>query len=259
MNSARKRIDLLLVERGYAESRHKAQAMLLAGQVLVNEQKIEKPGRFVDHEAAIRILGEVPFVSRGGIKLQAALDRFGVSVTGRVCADLGASTGGFTDCLLQNGAAVVHAYDVGTGQLAWKLRTDPRVFSHHHCNVRFLKAEDLPEGISLVVVDLSFISLTKVLAPLREALQAKSTGGIADVPAPAIDLVLLVKPQFEVGKGEVGKGGIVRDETRQIGALTAVRQCAVTAGFVECGSFPSPILGAEGNREFLLHLQVNPV
>jgi 23S rRNA (cytidine1920-2'-O)/16S rRNA (cytidine1409-2'-O)-methyltransferase len=259
MNSARKRIDLLLVERGHAESRHKAQAMLLAGQVLVNEQKVEKPGRLVDCDAAVRILGEMPFVSRGGNKLQAALDHFGISVPGRVCADLGASTGGFTDCLLRNGAAIVHTYDVGAGQLAWKLRTNPLVVTHHHCNVRFLKAEDLPQGISLVVVDLSFISLTKILIPLRDALRAGPTGGTERLPGFHIDLILLVKPQFEVGKGEVGKGGIVRDDTKQLAALADVARHASAAGFIERGRLPSPILGTEGNREFLLHLQFNPV
>jgi 23S rRNA (cytidine1920-2'-O)/16S rRNA (cytidine1409-2'-O)-methyltransferase len=259
MNSARKRIDLLLVERGCADSRHKAQAMLLAGQVLVNEQKVEKPGRLVDCDASIRILGEMPFVSRGGLKLQAALSHFGISAAGRVCADLGASTGGFADCLLQNGAAMVHTYDVGAGQLAWKLRTDARVVTHTHCNVRFLKAEDLPEGISLVVVDLSFISLTKILIPLRDALQARAAGGAERPPASPIDLVLLVKPQFEVGKGEVGKGGIVRDETKQLAALAAVEHYASAAGFIDRGCLSSPIPGTEGNREFLLHLQLNPV
>jgi 23S rRNA (cytidine1920-2'-O)/16S rRNA (cytidine1409-2'-O)-methyltransferase len=259
MMKIRKRIDQLLVERGFAESRHKAQALLLAGQVMVNEQKVEKPGRLADSDAAIRILGEMPFVSRAGAKLHAALDHFRMSVAGRICADLGASTGGFTDCLLQNGAVAVHAYDVGAGQLAWKLRSDPRVILHDRCNVRFLKAEDLPEQVSLVTADLSFISLTKVLAPLRDALRARTVSLGQRTADFQIDLILLVKPQFEVGKGEVGKGGIVRDEKKQREALAAVEQCAALAGYAVTGSMPSPILGAEGNQEFLLHLQLDPV
>ncbi len=258
MTPTRKRIDQLLVERGFAESRHKAQALLLAGHVLVNEQKVEKPGRLVEANASIRLLGEMPFASRAGVKLQAALDQFHVIAAGRVCADLGASTGGFTDCLLQNGAVTVHAYDVGTGQLAWKLRSDPRVVVHDHCNVRYLTAEDLPEHVSLVTVDLSFISLAKILIPLRNALQTR-TASRGQPPAFQVDLILLVKPQFEVGKGEVGKGGIVRDEGKQLASLAAVEQSAATSGFLVLRNMESPILGAEGNREFLLHLQLVPV
>jgi 23S rRNA (cytidine1920-2'-O)/16S rRNA (cytidine1409-2'-O)-methyltransferase len=258
MASIRRRIDQLMVERGLAESRHKAQALLMAGQVLVGSQKIEKPGRMVDPEAPIRILGEMPFVSRAGGKLQAALDHFAISVAGRVCADLGASTGGFTDCLLQNGAIAVHAYDVGSGQLAWKLRSDPRVVLHRHCNVRYLAAQDLPEQISLMAMDLSFISLTKILIPVRDALQARISSRNQLPAGFRADLILLVKPQFEVGKGEVGKGGIVRDPVKQQGALAAVEQFAGTSGFAVGGSLPAPILGAGGNQEFLLHLQLIP-
>ncbi len=259
MTATKKRVDQLLVERGYAESRHKAQALLLAGQVLVNEQKVEKPGRLVDRAAEIRVLREMPFVSRGGGKLQAALDHFGIRVAGRVCADLGASTGGFTDCLLQNGAATVHAYDVGAGQLAWKIRSDPRVVMHDRCNVRFLKGEDLPEHVSMVAADLSFISLTKILKPLRDALQERSMSWTRRPAEFLIDLVILVKPQFEVGKREVGKGGVVREEEKQRAALIAVEHCAGAAGFAIRGSLPSPVLGAEGNQEFLLHLHFIPV
>jgi 23S rRNA (cytidine1920-2'-O)/16S rRNA (cytidine1409-2'-O)-methyltransferase len=259
MTSTQRRIDQLLVERGFAESRHKAQALLLAGHVLVNEQKVEKAARLVDADATIRILGEMPFVSRAGAKLQAALDHFRIVVAGRICADLGSSTGGFTDCLLQNGALSVHAYDVGAGQLAWKLRSDPRVVVHGACNVRFLTAQHLPEQVSLVTVDLSFISLTKILVPVRNALLAR-TAAWKQRPADfRVDLVLLVKPQFEVGKGEVGKGGIVRDEAKQLAALAAVERFAAASGLVVCGDLPSPVSGAKGNREFLLHLQLVPV
>jgi 23S rRNA (cytidine1920-2'-O)/16S rRNA (cytidine1409-2'-O)-methyltransferase len=258
MASFKRRIDQLLVERGLVESRHKAQALLMAGQVLVESQKVEKPGKLVDAEAPIRILGEMPFVSRAGGKLQAGLDHFSICVAGRICADLGASTGGFTDCLLQQGAVEVHAYDVGSGQLAWKLRSDPRVILHPHCNVRYLTAEDLPEEISLIAIDLSFISLTKILVPVRDALLSRRAAVAGRPAAFRADLVLLVKPQFEVGRREVGKGGIVRDPLKQQGALAAIEQFAAASGFAVGGSLPSPIPGAGGNLEFLLHLQLIP-
>jgi len=255
MSPTRRRIDQLLVDLGLAESRHKAQALLLAGQVLVNEQKVDKAGRMVDPEAKVRLLGEMPFVSRAGGKLRAALDHFQIEVAGRICADLGASTGGFTDCLLQGGARAVHAYDVGAGQLDWKLRSDPRVIVHDRYNVRYITARDLPEAVSLVTADLSFISLTKVFPPLAGALKERLSS-----PAPAyagsVDVVVLVKPQFEVGKGEVGKGGIVRDERKQLTALAAVEQAAASAGFTPRGRLRSPVQGAGGNQEFLLHLQL---
>jgi 23S rRNA (cytidine1920-2'-O)/16S rRNA (cytidine1409-2'-O)-methyltransferase len=259
MTATKRRIDQLLVERGLAESRHKAQALLLSGQVLVDEQKIEKPGRLVDAGSSLRILGSTPFASRAGMKLQAALEHFRIDVRGRICADLGASTGGFTDCLLQRGAAAVHAFDVGEGQLAWKLRSDPRVVVHDRCNVRYLAPDDLPERLSLVAVDLSFISLTKILEPLRDTLLAKARAW-AGRPEPfRVELVLLVKPQFEVGKGEVGKGGVVRDEGKQRTALAGVIRFAIEAGYARLGDMSSPVPGAEGNREFLLHLELVPV
>jgi 23S rRNA (cytidine1920-2'-O)/16S rRNA (cytidine1409-2'-O)-methyltransferase len=250
----KKRIDLLLVERGLAESRHKAQALVLAGQVLAAEQKVNKPGQLVDSEAAIRILRQLPFASRAGAKLQGALDHFQISVAGRICADLGASTGGFTDCLLQNGASKVHAFDVGRGQLAWKLQSDPRVVVRDNFNVRAITAQDLPRQISLVVADLSFISLTKVLLPLKDALACSISRG--DGPDFVVDLIVLVKPQFEVGKGEVGKGGIVRDSGKRVGALESVANFARDAGFQVAGSMLSPLTGARGNQEFLLYLQL---
>ena len=258
MHPARQRIDQLLVTRGFAESRHKAQALLLAGQVLVNEQKVEKPGQMVASDAAIRILGEMPFVSRAGVKLHAALEHFRIVVSGRVCADLGASTGGFTDCLLQSGAALVHAYDVGEGQLAWKLSSDPRVVRHERCNVRYLTAEDLPEHVTLVTADLSFISLTIILPPLARALRERMSSEPLPAAGRPADIVVLVKPQFEVGKGEVGKGGIVRDPAKHQAALNAVEHCAAASGYEIRGSLLSPIAGARGNLEFLLHLQLLP-
>jgi 23S rRNA (cytidine1920-2'-O)/16S rRNA (cytidine1409-2'-O)-methyltransferase len=255
----KRRIDQLLVERGFAESRHKAQALLLAGQILVKEQKVEKPGQLVDPEAEIRVLHQLPFASRAGAKLQAALDRFHISITGRVCADLGASTGGFTDCLLQNGACRVYAFDVGKGQLAWKLQRDPRVIVRDEFNVRALTPDDLPEDISLVSIDLSFISVTKVLPALKDALvlqRAPSSADGRECPMNAVDIIVLVKPQFEVGKGEVGKGGIVRDPVKRIKALDAITEFAGQIGFRVVGNIPSPITGAEGNQEFLLYLQL---
>ncbi|MBN2242927.1 MAG: TlyA family RNA methyltransferase [Acidobacteria bacterium] len=249
----KKRVDLLLVERGHAETRQKAQALLLAGQVLVDGRKITKAGQSVEADSEIRILRQLPFVSRAGAKLQRALEHFKIPVAGRICADLGASTGGFTDCLLQNGAAAVAAFDVGKGQLAWKLRSDPRVAVRDAFNVRNLTAADLPEGISLVVGDLSFISLTKILAPLKEALSGT-------LPPPCgiecIDVVLLVKPQFEVGRGEVGKGGIVRDPCKQAGTVDSVAEFAKQAGYRVVGSVASSVPGARGNREFLLYLRL---
>ena len=247
--AAKKRIDQLLMERGYAQSRQKAQALLMAGVVLVGQRKVEKPGTRVDTDADVRVLGRLPFVSRAGGKLQAGLDHFKIPVAGRICADLGSSTGGFTDCLLQNGAIEVHTFDVGRGQIAWKIRTDPRVVVHDGFNVRYISSSDLPENIAVVTADLSFISLTKILVPLKEALlpQLSDSGG---------DLILLVKPQFEAAKGEVGKGGVIRCEKKQVQILRSVEVFAEKNGYLVKGSLPSPILGAKGNREFLLYLQL---
>jgi 23S rRNA (cytidine1920-2'-O)/16S rRNA (cytidine1409-2'-O)-methyltransferase len=254
----KKRIDQLLVERGIAESRHKAQALLLAGQVLVNEQKILKSGQTVNEESNIRLLDVLPFASRAGGKLQAALDHFHIVVSGRACVDLGASTGGFTDCLLQNGASRIYAYDVGKGQLAWKLRGDERIAVIDEFNVRNITARDLPEGVSLVTADLSFISLTKVLIPLRGALLARMALDAESAGRQPVDLVLLVKPQFEVGKEGVGKGGIVRDPEKRRIAVETVERFAHDNGYVISGRIPSPIIGTKGNEEFLLHLQLLP-
>jgi 23S rRNA (cytidine1920-2'-O)/16S rRNA (cytidine1409-2'-O)-methyltransferase len=252
----KRRIDQLLVERGFAESRHKAQALLLAGRILVNEQKIEKPGQQVDADAEIRILRQLQFASRAGAKLQAALNHFQISITGRACADLGASTGGFTDCLLQRGATRVLAFDVGQGQLDWKLQADPRVIVRDKFNVRNLSSADLPADISFVCVDLSFISVTKILIPLRDSLLNRDLPDGARNIEILTDIVVLVKPQFEVGKGEVGKGGIVRDEAKRLQALDAIKEFSRNAGYQVQGDIPSPIAGAEGNQEFLLYLRL---
>jgi len=251
----KRRIDQLLVERGIAESRHKAQALLLAGQILVNEQKVEKPGQQVDVDAEIRVLSQLQYASRAGAKLQGALDHFQLSVTGRVCADLGASTGGFTDCLLQNGASRVLAFDVGKGQLDWKLRSDSRVVVRDEFNVRYLSPADLPRDLTFVCMDLSFISVTKVLPALKEALIVGNDAESRSSLEQTVDIIVLVKPQFEAGKGEVGKGGIVRDPDKRRSILEDVEKFAQQAGFKVMGSIPSPIAGAHGNQEFLLYLQ----
>jgi len=240
MAKAKCRIDVLLVERGLAESRHKAQALILAGQVFVDGQKIAKAGQVVGGECRVEVTGDLPFVSRGGQKLDAALRHFGVQASGKVCVDIGASTGGFTDCLLQHGAAKVHAVDTGTGQIAWKLRTDPRVVLHENVNARYLEPAEIGEPIDLAVCDVSFISLTLILPAVTPLLAEDG------------EMVLLVKPQFEVGRGQVGKGGIVRDPELHRAACRRVENAVSEMGY--CSSImESPVLGAEGNREFLLY------
>ncbi len=251
----KRRIDLVLVERGLADSRQKAQALLLAGQILVADQKVDKAGQLVDPNAEIRILRQLPFASRAGVKLQAALEHFQISVAGRACADLGASTGGFTDCLLQNGAIRVHAFDVGKNQLAWRLRSDPRVVVRDEFNVRNLSPGDIPEDVSFICVDLSFISVAKILPGLKAALAYNHAASTQNSREP-VDGIILVKPQFEVGKGEVGKGGIVRDPAKRLEVLEKVAGFAQQMGFRVLGSIPSPIKGAEGNQEFLLYVQL---
>ncbi|HUN88192.1 MAG TPA: TlyA family RNA methyltransferase [Terriglobales bacterium] len=234
------RIDKLLTERGLASSRERAQALILAGRVLVNEQKVEKPGAAVDNDVVIRLLGDdLRYVSRGGLKLERALEHWQIDVTGKTCMDVGASTGGFTDCLLQRGAARVIAVDTGYGQIDMKLRNDPRVELHEKTNARHLKKGDVPEA-ELVAMDVSFISATLVLPAVVEASGAR-------------EIVVLVKPQFEVGRELVGKGGIVRDQGAQRGAVEKVNDALVKLGFKMREAIESPILGAEGNREFLVY------
>ena len=252
----KQRIDQLLVERGFSESRHKAKALLMAGQILVDEQKVEKAGQLVEPDAQIRVLRQLPFASRAGAKLQAALDHFKISVTDRVCADLGASTGGFTDCVLQNGACRVHAFDVGKGQLHWRLQSDPRVIVRDEFNVRNLKPGDLPEDISFVSMDLSFISVTKILPPLKHSLVLQKFSPQNGDAIPEVDVVVLVKPQFEAGKGAVGKGGIVRDPVQRMRIVETIEGFARETGFEVVGRIPSPVAGAGGNQEFLLYLKV---
>jgi 23S rRNA (cytidine1920-2'-O)/16S rRNA (cytidine1409-2'-O)-methyltransferase len=234
------RLDQLLVERGLVESREKARALILAGQVLVDGQKSDKPGHGIADGSRVEVLERMPYVSRGGLKLAAALDHFAIDVTGRICIDVGSSTGGFTDCLLQRGAARVWAVDVGHGQLDWKLRNDPRVVVREGVNARYLKPADFPQPFDLAVCDASFISTTLLIPAIVPLLAVQGP------------MVILVKPQFEVGRQQVGKGGIVRDPVLHQAACDRVRGAVEALGF-EAEIIESPILGAEGNREFLLY------
>jgi 23S rRNA (cytidine1920-2'-O)/16S rRNA (cytidine1409-2'-O)-methyltransferase len=238
--AAKSRLDQLLVERGLVASREKAQALILAGQVTVAGQKAQKPGQSVASDAAIEVLERMPYVSRGGYKLAGALDSFRIDVAGRICLDVGASTGGFTDCLLQRGAATVWAIDVGHGQLDWKLRNDPRVVVREGINARYLAPEDFAERFDFAVCDTSFISATQIIPAIIPLLTLAGA------------MIILVKPQFEVGRGEVGKGGIVKEPELHQAACDRVRRAVEERGF-ETQLVESPIRGAEGNREFLLY------
>jgi len=234
------RLDMLLVERGLAQSREKARALILAGQVLVEGQKADKAGHSVSIDSKIEVLESPKYVGRGGLKLEAALDHFRIQPAGKVCLDIGSSTGGFTDCLLQRGAARVYAIDVGTAQLDWKLRSDPRVIVHEQVNARYLGRDQIPEPVHLAVCDVSFISITMILPVLPNLL------------AESAEMVILVKPQFELERHQVGKGGIIRDPALHHQACRRVEEAVQRMGY---GSeiIPSPILGAEGNQEFLLY------
>jgi 23S rRNA (cytidine1920-2'-O)/16S rRNA (cytidine1409-2'-O)-methyltransferase len=247
------RLDKLLVQRGLVPSRERGQALILAGRVLVNEQKVEKAGTLVEEDATTRILGDdQPFVSRGGLKLARAMEHWHIDVRGKCCMDIGASTGGFTDCLLQNGASRVIAVDTGYGQMDSAVRNDPRVNLLERTNARYLSPEQLwavteaREPVSFIAMDVSFISATLVLPAVLRCARASS-------PDAAMEVVLLVKPQFEVGRGQVGKGGIVRDAQFQKAAVTKVAGSVDDLGGTDIDVIESPILGTEGNREFLLH------
>ena len=240
MAATKRRLDQLLAERGLAPTREKAQAFILAGEVTVNGQKASKASQMVGEDAVVEMAAKPPYVSRGGLKLAHALDEFGIVVDGLVCLDVGASTGGFTDCLLQRGAARVYALDVGHGQMDWKLRNDPRVVVIEECNARYLEPGALPVRAGFATMDVSFISATLILPKLPPLLE------------PWASLVVLVKPQFEAGRAAVGKGGVVRDPVVQEAACNRVQACVESLGF-QCRLTPSPITGAEGNQEFLLY------
>lgn len=238
----KERIDKLIFEKGFAESRAKAKALIMSGIVLVNEKRVEKPSETFLPNENIRIKGktsESKYVGRGGLKLEKALEIFHICPGGYVCLDVGSSTGGFTDCLLQNGAKKVYAVDSGTNQLVWKLRNDERVEVREKTNARYLKPENFNEKFDLIVMDVSFISITKILPALITLLK---DGG---------KIISLIKPQFEVGKGEVGKGGIVRDPQKHKLVTEKIKDFANEIGLKDLGLIDSPILGAEGNKEFL--------
>jgi 23S rRNA (cytidine1920-2'-O)/16S rRNA (cytidine1409-2'-O)-methyltransferase len=240
----KQRLDTLLVARGSFESREKAQRAIMAGEVIVGDHRVDKPGTQVAGDAQITVKGGLRYVGRGGLKMEAALGAFGIDPTGAVCLDIGASTGGFTDCLLQRGAAKVYAIDVGHSQLDWKIRSDPRVVVREKLNARYLTRADIPDAPSICVIDVSFISLTLILPPAFELV------------TPTGVIVALVKPQFELGKHEVGKGGIVRDPAAHESAVGKIRDFVTgPLGRKWEAVIESPILGGEGNKEFLACLR----
>jgi 23S rRNA (cytidine1920-2'-O)/16S rRNA (cytidine1409-2'-O)-methyltransferase len=240
---AKSRIDQLLVARGFCASREKAQRAIMAGRVIVAGQKAEKPGLQVPEDAIIELRAGDKYVGRGGLKLEAALERFALSVEGKVCLDIGASTGGFTDCLLQRGAVRVHAIDVGHGQLDWKLRKDARVVTREGVNARYLTARDIGEPIQVCVIDVSFISLTLILKP-----------AFALLPA-AAEMIVLIKPQFELSPAKVDRGGVVKNPAFRAEAVKKIQSFVEENGKSWLGVMESPLLGREGNIEFLAHLK----
>ena len=238
------RLDQLLVELGYSRSPAEAGALIMAGRVLVDEQLVDKAGTLVSPSCTIRLKEALPYVSRGGLKLRGGLDHFGIDPNGWICLDIGASTGGFTDCLLQAGAAQVYAVDVAYGLLDWKIRSDPRVDVLERCNARYLTAEQVSEPIDLCVIDVSFISLTKLLPPLCGLLGSRE-----------IRIVCLVKPQFELARSQIGAGGIVDEETLQIKAVEKIIDFSRKFGLASRGFVASSIKGSKGNQEYLLYLR----
>lgn len=245
MAKNKKRLDIALLDRKLAPTRQRAQALILAGRVLVNQEPMTKPGTRISENDTIVIKGtDMPYVSRGGIKLAEALVKFQIDVAGLHCMDIGASTGGFTDCLLQNGAARVIAVDVGYGQLAWKLRQDPSVTILERTNIRYLTVEEVPFPVDLAVIDVSFISLKIVVPAIRKFLITDAT------------VLALIKPQFEVGRNRIGKGGVVKNPLLHDEVILSLSQFFETIGFLVHGTVPSPITGPKGNKEFLCHMEI---
>lgn len=243
----KERLDVLLVKRNLAESREKAKAIIMSGIVYVDGQKEDKAGSTFEETAAIEVRGTtLKYVSRGGLKLEKAMTHFGLDLTGKVCMDVGSSTGGFTDCMLQNGAIKVYAVDVGHGQLAWKLRNDPRVVCMERTNIRYVTREEIKEPVDFASIDVSFISLTKVLGPVKSLLTDEG------------QVVCLIKPQFEAGREKVGKKGVVRDKKVHLEVIRMVMEFAAGLGFELLNLEYSPIRGPEGNIEYLLYLQNHP-
>lgn len=237
----KERLDRILIERGLASSRERARALIMEGKVLVDNRPATKAGEMVSAEAGIGLRGgDIPYVSRGGLKLEAALDHFAIDLSGMTVMDVGSSTGGFTDCMLKRGAQKAYCIDVGYGQLAWSLRNDPRIVLLERTNIRHLEKQEIPDPVDFATIDLSFISLKKVFAKVAEFLKNNHL------------ILALVKPQFEVGKGEVGKGGIVREEEKRLTAVDSVRDFTETLGLETIGVFQSPVPGQKGNREYFL-------
>lgn len=244
LRTLKKRLDILLVEKGLSESREKAKTVIMSGMVYVNNQKSDKPGETIEAQAQIEVRGKkLQYVSRGGLKLEKAMELFSISPKGKICMDIGASTGGFTDCMLQNGASKVYAVDVGYGQLAWKLRTDSRVVCLERTNARYVTREEVPDAVYLTSVDVSFISLTLILPAIHALLQ---TNGVA---------LCLIKPQFEAGREKVGKKGVVRDAAVHREVIGKIIAFSLQNGYSVCGLTFSPVKGPEGNIEYLIHLQ----
>ena len=245
MAQLKKRLDITLLDKQLAPTRQRAQALILAGRVLVNQEPITKPGIRISEGDIVVIKGtDMPYVSRGGIKLAEALTQFNIDVAGRYCMDVGASTGGFTDCLLQNGAAHVIAVDVGYGQLAWKLRQDPGVTILERTNIRYLTVDEVPFPVDIAVIDVSFISLKIVVPAIRKFLNTHAT------------VTALIKPQFEVGRNRIGKGGVVKNPILHEEVTLSLSQFFATIGFQVYGILPSPITGPKGNKEFLCHMKI---
>jgi 23S rRNA (cytidine1920-2'-O)/16S rRNA (cytidine1409-2'-O)-methyltransferase len=240
----RQRLDLLLVDRGLVESREEGRRKIMAGDVLVEDQPVTKAGSLIDEQARIDLKAVPRYASRGGLKLEKALREFAIDLAGKTALDVGASTGGFTDCLLAHGAARVLAVDVGYGQFDWRLRNDPRVWLREKTNIRFLEPAALPEPPHIAVIDVSFISLKIVLPQVRKLLR------------PCHEIIALIKPQFEVGKGKVGKGGVVRSAAEHERVIEEIRCAAAELGYKICGTVESPLLGPKGNKEFLIYLDI---
>jgi 23S rRNA (cytidine1920-2'-O)/16S rRNA (cytidine1409-2'-O)-methyltransferase len=240
----KERLDKIIVDRGLAASRERARALIMEGKVSVSGAPVTKAGALIAPEAAVEVSGgEIPYVSRGGLKLEAALRYFNVSVGGKITLDAGASTGGFTDCLLQHGAQKVYCIDVGYGQLAWKLRQDPRLVIIERTNIRYLEKEKIPDPIALATIDVSFISLVKVVPKVLEFLQSKG------------EVIALIKPQFEVGKGEVDKGGVIKDAAKRERAVSQVKEAMESLGLRIIGVMQSPVTGQKGNIEYLIYMR----
>lgn len=243
----KQRLDRLLLERDLVESREKAKALIMEGKVLVDGMALTKAGAMVPIDACIALKGKIPYVSRGGLKLEAALDHFGIELSGLVAMDIGTSTGGFADCMLKRGVKKVYCIDVGYGQIAWQLREDPRVVLLERTNIRYLERERIPEAVDFITIDVSFISLKKVIPKAVEFLKDKEAG--------RGQILALIKPQFEVGRGEVGKGGVVRDERKRLLAAEGIKGFAEEMGLTVLGIFQSPIKGSKGNIEYFIYMK----